>query len=197
MKKLFYALVAVMLSAMVANSQVLEKGDNAINVGIGVPSPHNFGGFGWPSISASYEHGFSEKVGIGYISGGAIVALSGSRDEYTNWGYTATYTYTHFIVGPRAAYHFDFYDMTNNSTFNQFDIYAGVFAGMRITSYSYKEEWDNGKTVTEIDNDFDEGFGFEPEIFIGARYYTNSAFGFYLEAGHGVSYLSGGVTFRF
>jgi len=182
MKSLFYVIVAVLLSAMSANSQVLEKGDNAINLGIGIPHVY-LGDFGWPSISASYEHGFSPKVGIGYISGGAILSVSGGKTKHVNKS-----TYTSVVIGPRVAYHFDFYDMTNNSTFNQFDIYAGVFAGIRISSDPsdgvYKDK-------------LYKPYKFEPEIFVGARYYTNSAFGFYLEAGHGVSYLSGGVTFRF
>lgn len=86
-----------------ASAQDYKKGDNLLNVGIGLG-----GGFGTP-IGVSFEHGFTEK-----ISGGAMVT-------YSNLD-VAGYKLNYIIGGLRASYHFDF-------GVEKLDPYAGLMLG--------------------------------------------------------------------
>ncbi len=89
-----------------ASAQVYQKGDNLLNVGIGLG-----GGFGTP-MGISFEHGFTDK-----ISGGAMVTYS-STD-------VSVYKYTYIIAGARASYHFDF-------GVEKLDPYLGAMLGYNV-----------------------------------------------------------------
>lgn len=109
-QKFLIAMFAIVtLGLTTASAQVYQKGDNLLNLGVGVG-----GGFGTP-IGASYEYGFTEK-----ISGGVIATYS-SQDLM---GYKITY----LIAGARASYHHDF-------GIENLDTYAGVLLGYNKVSF--------------------------------------------------------------
>lgn len=112
MKTLALALVALGLSISTSFAQTYSKGDNLLNLGIGLG-----GGFGTP-IGFSYEHGFSDK-----ISGG--VYASYSSEEMPVW--TSTLKWTYILAAARASYHFDF-------GVENLDPYVGVILGYNAAS---------------------------------------------------------------
>lgn len=111
-KKLFAVLILSGLGITASFAQAYEKGNNLLNVGIGLG-----GGFGTP-IGLSFEHGFSDK-----ISGGAYVAYA-SKDQNLGFG---SYKYTYILTAARASYHFDL-DVEN------LDTYIGAILGYNIAS---------------------------------------------------------------
>ena len=107
-------LILLLTGAGISSSfaQAYQKGDNMLNVGIGLG-----GGFGTP-IGLSFEHGFSDK-----ISGGAYAAYA-SKTTPTGFG---DFKYTYILTAARASYHFDF-------GVEKLDPYLGVILGYNIAS---------------------------------------------------------------
>lgn len=111
-KKLVAVLFLTGASISSSFAQAYQKGDNMLNVGIGLG-----GGFGTP-IGLSFEHGFSDK-----ISGGAYAAYA-SKTTPTGFG---DFKYTYILTAARASYHFDF-------GVEKLDPYLGVILGYNIAS---------------------------------------------------------------
>ncbi|RZK37890.1 MAG: hypothetical protein EOO90_24055 [Pedobacter sp.] len=112
LKKLTLILVLVGLGVSASFAQTYSKGDNLLNVGVGVG-----GGFGTP-MGISFEHGFTDK-----ISGGAYAAYA-SKTTPTGFG---DFKYTYILTAARASYHFDF-------GVENLDPYLGVILGYNIAS---------------------------------------------------------------
>ena len=99
MKRLALILVLALAGQILAQGQQFKKADGALNVGIGLGTGLYSGPLykmTIPPISISYEHGVSEKLGIGYISAGGFLAISGAKQEwsdpsYGDYGYKFTY----------------------------------------------------------------------------------------------------------
>ncbi len=92
-------------------------------------------------------------------------------------GYAGFQSFTNFsniLVGVRGCFHYTFV--------KNLDTYAGISIGWRI---GIEEE---GYTAWS---------GFSNGEFIGARYYFTSSFGVIGELGYGISWLTGGIAFRF
>ncbi|MEN8119700.1 MAG: hypothetical protein ABFS35_05115 [Bacteroidota bacterium] len=186
MKKVLVIFIAFVVMSSYAKAQVMTKGDNALNFGIGVPALGAGVKMSMPAIVAAFDHGFSDKLGIGYITGGAQLAFSGGGN--TIWG--VDYSYTYLTVGPRAAYHFDFYEMTGGkSAFEKLDIYAGVLLGFTIATSKYDDGFTTPTSSTNV--------SFTEDVFIGIRYSFSGSLGVYAETGYNVSFLNAGLTLRF
>lgn len=184
MKKIL--IVGAILIAMlgVANAQVMKQGENIVSFGIGVPNVAG-NNIKLPAFIGVFDHGFTNKLGIGYISGGAQLSLSaGGWDSYY-YEYKTTY----LVFGPRAAYHFDFKDITGNSAFDKLDIYAGAMAGFSIEPYKTKVKYDGSKTSST-------NVYFANDVFVGIRYGFSSNMMVYAEAGYGIAYISAGLAFK-
>jgi hypothetical protein len=184
MKKLFFLFVVSLLVYTTTNAQAIQTGDQAINIGIGfgsslVDRDHT----GLPSINVSYEFLPFEKLGIGYIGLGGYAGYKHSNYDYG----TYEYKYNHWIFGVRGAYHFDFYDMNGIDFFNQFDVYAGVFAGFMIDN----DDWNDDLS------DPDYGLSFRNDLFAGARYNFIENIGVFTEVGYGINYFVFGIDFLF
>lgn len=115
MKSLFKKTIAVgamvLFGLSLSYGQSYEKGDNLLNIGVGLG-----GGIGIP-IGISYEHGFSDK-----ISGGVYVGYSGNVG-ITNW--------TYMLGAARASYHFDF-------NVDKLDPYLGAMIGYQYITIDGK-----------------------------------------------------------
>ncbi len=176
------------------NAQPLKFSENNIGIGIGVPAITNYEYTSLnPAITATFEHGFSDKIGIGYIAGGALLSFSGSKDVYyiSNTKYTDKYSY--FSIGPKASYHFDMADITGDKFWNKVDLYAGVFMGLRFQTYKYYA----AKGTTSYTEYEDKTTHLASDIYAGIRYAFNDKFGVYAETGYGVSYFTVGISWRF
>lgn len=114
MKKFFFAVLCTLGLVATASAQdTFRKGDNVLNVGIGLS---NFNTTSLPPISAMYER----SVLDGIIEDGAIgLGLQGEVTAYKGAGLG-------LFVGPRVAFHYEFVE--------NLDTYVGVQAGLGLVS---------------------------------------------------------------
>ncbi len=189
MRRIILMTVMIVLAGTASMAQAFEKGNSAINLGIGIG---NTGGFGTyysgflPSASASYEYGIveipmgSELTGV--ISAGGYLGWSASKYGYDSWGNDDYYITTNFIIAVRGNYHFIFHD--------QFDPYAGIALGGNIEA----AKWKGDGPDPDIDYAETTPYG---GAYAGARWNFNENFAVYAEVGWLISVLNAGVTFKF
>lgn len=167
-----------------AQSQEFSKGDKVLNLGLGLGTAL-YSGVGYkmsiPPVSASFEVGVKDDLGIGNLGIGGYLGIAGSKYEYSSYfGNTSSWKYTYVVIGARGSYHF-------KDIADKFDLYAGLMPYYAIVSYSG-----------------DEVAGYNPSssfmsisIYGGARYYFSDKFAAMAELGWGVSYLNLGVALKF
>jgi Outer membrane protein beta-barrel domain len=177
-KSFFSALfaVALLLSlSQASQAQVFNKGDIALNVGIGLGSVYGYSGFSSsvPPLSASLEVGITDKIGIGRFGVGGILGYSSYKFSTFN-----SVTSSHILIGGRGLYHFDF-------DVEKLDLYAGIMLGYNIISYS-----DNATGVFS-------GSGVVGGVFGGARYMFSEKIGAFGELGYSIAWLNIGITAKF
>lgn len=181
MKKNLLTLVAIFSVVILASSQTFGqetadaqqvKGVNYLNAGIGLGT-FGFTGTGGLPITASFEHGFTDKISAG-ISLGMV-----STKYATYW------KYNYFVIGARGSYHFN---ELLNVTNPKLDVYGGATLFYRGYSIKYDGPGDPGKSSAG---------GLDFAIHAGGRYYFSSNVGAFAELGYGISPLQLGVTFRF
>lgn len=174
MKKITIIVAVLFLSAISLNAQqAFNKGDKALNVGIGLGSSYAYLGYtALPAVNASFEVGMFEIPNAGVISVGAYADFQTSR----NTVYNVTYGYTNISVAARAAFHFGFLNT------EKFDVYAGVATGLRHQIDIYYDYNDNYLST---------------DVFAGGRIMFKKKFGAFAELGYGTSYLKAGLTFKF
>lgn len=166
-KKLTLGLLIAGCCATAAMAQTYQKGDNLLNVGIGLG-----GGFGTP-IGLSFEHGFTDK-----ISGGAYVSYSSKKENLGGWG---DYKYTYILTAARASYHFDF-------GVEKLDPYLGAILGYNVAS----AKW----TGTGASPAAASAGGVIYGGHAGARYFFSEKIGAFAEVGYGVGNLNVGIAFK-
>lgn len=169
MKKfILSALCALGLVGTAAAQDVFAKGDQFINLGIGVSTGSYNTTF--PPISLTYER----SVIDGLLDKGSIGI--GGQVEFRSYKY-GNFRGSSFFVGPRATFHYEFVD--------RLDTYAGINAGLYYhTSFLSK---DGGDGI----------FAFAPDVVIGTRYLFSDGFGVFAEIGSGISTFKLGATFSF
>lgn len=147
------------------------KGKNYLNAGIGLGT-FGFTGSGVP-ITASFEHGFTDK-----ISAGVSVGLVSTK-------YASYWKYNYFVIGARGSYHFNELLNVDNE---KVDLYGGATLFYRGYSvkYSGPDSW-VGKSSAG---------GLDFAIHAGGRYYFANNFGAFAELGWGISPLQLGVTVK-
>ncbi|HCZ34594.1 MAG TPA: hypothetical protein DHV26_01550 [Cytophagales bacterium] len=175
MKKLVLVLAVglVSLGYHEASAQ-FSKGDNLINLGIGINSYYS----GGIPIGASYEHGITEDISIG----AGIDYLS----HRYNFG-SSRYGFAALYLGFRGSYHFNNLIKHN---LEELDLYAGATLGYR--SFSWKDD-SSGLTLNDT-----YGNGLFLGAHLGARYYFKPNIGGFLELGAGGSGNARlGLAFKF
>ncbi|NOZ34709.1 MAG: hypothetical protein GXO80_05370 [Chlorobi bacterium] len=177
-KKLFLA-VAIIFFASSIFAQNFEKSDKALNVGIGLGWASSYTLSPIPSFNASFEAGIVKIPNVG------VIGVGGFGSFRTSWYNHGTYrdTYTNGIIAARGVFHFQFFDTGN------FDLYAGVHAGIGFSKYSY-----TGYYYTDY---YSTNSYLVDDVFAGARWMKSNKFGFFAELGYGVSYFKAGVTLKF
>ncbi|OYT16223.1 MAG: hypothetical protein B7C24_08945 [Bacteroidetes bacterium 4572_77] len=182
MKKLLLIAFSLVMVTFAANAQhIFNKGDVAINAGIGA---FGYGGF-VPSIEISGEIGVIPTGEIGIVSFGGEIGYKYSSYSWAYSGYSNDYHYHQFIFGGRAAWHLQTFES------DKWDAYAGVAIGMR--TYTNYDTWN------WEDNEYESSahIGSYSSVFVGGRMMMSESFGLFAEVGY--SHLSSvrfGMTFK-
>ncbi|NTD99176.1 porin family protein [Agrobacterium tumefaciens] len=157
-----------------------SKGDNLLNVGIGIGSP--FFGSGYSSSlpvnpSVSFEKGITNEISVG-----GQVAYASSKYKVDVPGSNYSFKQNAFYIGARGSYHF-------NELFKldpKFDLYGGASLGYVIASVSDNEGF-NGTTGSGV------GFG----LFAGGKYYFSTNTSVFAEVGYqSLAVLNVGIAFK-
>ena len=179
-KFLFFKVLVVFLTLSgfswnaFAQDDAFKKGDNVINVGVGLGTYFSDKGFSMsvPPISGSFEYGvvdlFDGKGAIGVGGYLSYLLRKSNGDDSFNVG--------DFVIGPRGLFHYQFVD--------KLDTYAGLMLGYDVVSFNNK-------------NASLSGSGFYSAFFIGGRYYFTNAIAVFGELGYGISPLQLGISFKF
>ena len=145
-----------------------KKGDQLVNLGIGVNSYYS----GGIPFGASYENGITDEISVG-----------GSFDYLTHDYLTFKFTAIYF--GARGSYHFNDLLKINNS---KVDLYGGATLGYRSFSWSA-----DGQNLGDA-----YGSGVFLGAYAGGRYYFGSGIGAFAELGAiGSTNAKLGVAFKF
>lgn len=149
------------------------KGQNFLNAGIGVGT-FGFSGSGIP-ITASLEHGFTDKISAGVVAG------------YVRTTVNPDYHYSYHLLGVRGSYHFN---ELLNVPGEKWDIYGGAALFYRGYKATYKHFYGT-------EDYHASGGGLDVALHAGARYMFSGNTGAYAELGYGISPLQLGVSFTF
>jgi hypothetical protein len=177
MKKFLVVAAALFTAALFSTASVNAqdvKGKNFVNAGIGIGT-FGFSGTGGLPITASFEHGFTDK-----ISAGGYVGIVQRK-------FLTDYKYSYFVVGARGSYHFsELLNITNEKV----DVYGG--ASLYYRGYKLKYG-------TSEHNDLYKASGgtIGLALHAAARYMFSEKIGGYAELGYGISPLQLGVSFKF
>lgn len=182
-----------------------DENTHIINLGVGLGGGNYYSGYrGYghsykvsPAFSLSYEQAYPKKLGPGYLGLGAYVGFQSASSTYNYYyddnGYEGNYYYKHswrnFMIAARGAYHLDFVNA------EKAELYAGLLAGLRIQSYNYESDNPDPKYY----NYRYTGSNVFPtySLFVGARWYFVPKVALFAEAGYGISYITGGFSFKF
>jgi len=167
-----------------AKAQSFEKGENIFNAGFGFGYyGYGFGynrSFSIPAITANYEIGLGDFIGVGPYAG--IASWNYSSGSFDG-GYSIV------AIGGRASFHLT--DVLLNDALDlgvdeKWDIYATLIMGLNFDMYT-------GDFTNSQNNNANLSFG---PIF-GFRYYFSNSFGMYLEGGRGsFSYGTLGISIK-
>lgn len=220
MKKAILFVVALILLSMITNAKgsggdgkkpgktngssgtCFDETTKIVNLGIG------FGGFNYyqsglgggyvykstPAFSFTYEQAYPKKLGPGYLGVGAYLGYKRAQSRYNDYYYLGDrYYYEHnwnyMVVAARGVYHWDVLNAKNA------EVYGGAIVGLRITTYNYKtNSTDPDMGLYRSSN---QGVSAAYSLFAGARWYFVPQVALFGEVGYGISYLTGGFSFKF
>jgi hypothetical protein len=185
-----------------SGEKCFNENTRVINLGVGFFGGryYNYGKNGAftyrrsPAIGISYEQAIPNKVGPGYLGLGAYFSYQTAWYRYDDWYYNGNkyyyrHNWTYMFFGIRAAYHAD------ALCTDKAELYFGAVGGLRVQKYSYE--------TNSLDPDYN-AYALRQRtvypggsLFLGGRYYLTPNLGIYLELGYGMSYLTGGVSFKF
>lgn len=175
-----------------------NESTHIINLGVGLSgrSYYKGGAFGRystsPAFSLSYEQPWPKKLGPGFLGVGAYVGYQTSRyrydyDKNSNF-YYYEHKWNHTVIAARGVYH---WDVLNSE---KAEVYGGALIGLRIQTYNYASNNPNPDDYYKLN----EGSVYPVfSAFAGARWYFAKNVAVYGEVGSGVSYLTGGLSFKF
>jgi hypothetical protein len=195
---LFFSSIAYAQSPNTATDQSpaegFGKGSNVLSLGLGVGGDYSYVYDGYsstPNFVLTYDNGTFGNVGPGIISLGGLFSYKGvSYTGFDGNGYPFTNNWNYYIIGFRAAYHWDF---TSNP---HFDPYAGLMLAYYDISgsNSFNDPYYRG-----IANPYNVTYSSYTalSLYVGARYFVSNTIGIWLELGFGYSNAALGVSFKF
>jgi hypothetical protein len=174
-------------SLTVGAQHIFSKGDQAVNLGLGIGS--YYGGDGYtgsiPPLSVSYEKGIIDGLldGKGSIGVGGYLGYSANKWETSINGDTYGYKYSYMMIGARGAFHYQFVD--------KLDSYGGLMLGYNVVGSKYF-----GTDLGSYKPEASSASGIGYSAFVGARYHFSDKFAAYGELGYGISALELGISIR-
>ena len=183
MKRILLVAVLLVVAISMSFSQMAyNKGDQVINLGLGIGGFAGAYGTGGIAITGGYENAITENISLG----GVVGYSSSSETVYGDYGWK----YTYILIGARGAYHLD---LLHNP---KIDTYGGILLGYNIVSASA-----TGTQPTYY------GYGVETYsasasylefgIFVGGRYYFDPHWAVQAELGYGMGILNVGIAYKF
>jgi hypothetical protein len=184
MKRVLMIVLASMMAVSLIHAQegMFNKGDNVVNLGIGIGNTLYSGSYytrGVPPVSISFEHGVADEIlekGVIGILG--YLGYNSYKYDYLGWGYK----YSNIVIGAGGLFHYPLV--------NKLDTYAGILLGYNISSAT------EFGTYPGYDYNASSG-GIVFSGFVGARYYFTDNIAAFAQVGYGIAYLTFGVSFRF
>ncbi len=180
MKRMLLISTLLIIAVSLSFSQMAyKKGDQVINLGIGLGGFAGAYGSGGIAITGGYEYGIHENISLG----GVVGYSSSSEDVFAGYGWK----YTYILIGARGAYHIDLLKDP------KIDTYGGVLLGYNIVSSSA-----TGNLPTYY------GYGSYSAsasylaigVFVGGRYYFNPKWAVQAELGYGLGILNVGIAYK-
>jgi hypothetical protein len=175
MKRILLVSALLVIAVNLSFSQMAyKKGDQVVNVGLGVGGFAGAYGSGSIAITGGYESALTENISVG-----GVIGYSSSSYDY-GYGHGDSWKFTYILLGARAAYH---YDLLHNPNI---DTYGGILLGYNIVSFS-------GPSVSYYSPGGSYlAFGF----FVGGRYYFNPNWAVQAELGYGIGILNVGIAYK-
>jgi len=173
------------IGSLVANAQVVSKGDKIINLGVGFGTAL-YSGSGYnssvPPVSGSLEVVIKDDLfdGKGAIGVGGYLGYAAYKWKYSGFDYG--WKYSNIIIGPRGYLHYNFLE--------KLDTYAGAMIGYNIVSSNSYGSYAYGGNY----NASSSGVIFSG--FVGARYFFNEKVAGMVELGSGIAYINLGVALK-
>jgi hypothetical protein len=175
---LLLSVLVVFIASLSFGQMAYKKGDQVINLGIGLGGFAGVYGSGGIAITGGYENAINENISLG----GVVGYSSSSQDVFAGYGWK----YTYILIGARGAYHVDLLHNPN------IDTYGGVLLGYNIVSAS--------ETGTHPNNSFGlysaSASYLAIGVFIGGRYYFNPKWAVQAELGYGLGILNIGIAYK-
>jgi len=155
-----------------------KKGDQVINLGIGIGGFAGAYGTGGIAFTGGYENAINENISLG-----GVLGYSSSSEDF----FYGQWKYTYFLIAVRGAYHYDLLHDPN------IDTYGGILLGYNIVSSS--TTWNNG--YNGLFGSYSASASFlEYGIFVGGRYYFNPKWAIQAELGYGLGILNVGIAYK-
>lgn len=179
MKRILLISLLLVLALSISFSQMAyKKGDQVVNLGIGLGGFAGVYGSGGIAITGGYEYGVTENISVG-----GVVGYSSSSE--TVWG-DYGWKYTYIVIGARGAYHADLFHNPN------IDTYGGILLGYNIVSSKVTGTlpyygWAGSSASASY---------LEYGIFVGGRYYFDPHWAVQAELGYGLGILNVGIAYK-
>jgi hypothetical protein len=179
-----------------------DESTHLINLGVGLTGSYyafdNRRGYSHgrtPAFIFVYEQPLKNKVGPGYIGIGPYLSYQNAHERYDgdwyvngNERYYYEHNWNYFVIAARGAYH---WDVLNSS---KGELYAGTIIGVRVDQYTYRANYND----PNYDYRRNDGSVYPAvAVYAGARWYFVPNVALYGEVASGVSFLTGGFTFKF
>jgi hypothetical protein len=175
---LLLSVLVVFIASMSFGQMAYKKGDQVINLGIGLGGFAGVYGSGGIAITGGYEYGVNENISLG----GVVGYSSSSETVFGDYGWK----YTYILIGARGAYHLDLFHNPN------IDTYGGILLGYNIVSAS-----ETGTHPYSIYGNYSASASFlEFGAFIGGRYYFSPKLAVQAELGYGLGILNIGIAYK-
>ena len=180
MKRILLISVLLVIAVSLSFSQMAyKKGDQVVNLGIGLGGFAGAYGTGAIAITGGYEYGYNENISLG-----GVLGYSSSTQDY----FDGSFKYSYIVIGARGSYHLDLFHNPN------IDTYGGILLGYNIVSSSWT--WNNG-----YNNYFGGAYGasasyLEYGIYVGGRYYFDPHWAVQAELGYGLGVLNIGIAYK-
>ena len=179
MKRILLISFLLVLAISISLSQMAyKKGDQVVNLGLGIGGFAGAYGSNNVAITGGYETGVNENISVG-----GVIGYSSSTQ--TIWG-DYGWKYSYIVIGVRGAYHVDLLHNPN------IDTYGGLMLGYNIVSSSSTGTIPSyGYVATSASSSF-----LEYGLFVGGRYYFDPHWAVQAELGYGLGVLNIGVAYK-